>query len=98
MAHKRVKKPSIVAKTIDGSPVVEIFSLKTEGDKLIMDCKALDSMRMDVVITADDIAAGWPVVSENKSAIFSFGKKIPKAVRRWKKEKKKTPVEEKSTD
>lgn len=89
MAGKPNKKPSIVAKTEDGSPVVEVFGMKLEGDKLVMDCKALGSMRMDVVISAEDIAAGWPVVKENRSTIMSFGKKIPKAIRNWKKEQAK---------
>lgn len=89
MAGKPVKKPSIIATTEDGSPVVEVFTMKAEGDKLIMDCKALDSMRMNVVISAADIAAGWPVVKESRSSIMSFGKQVPKAVRQWKKKQKK---------
>lgn len=89
MAGKPQKKPSIVARTEDGSPVVEVFGMKFDGEKLIMDCKALDSMRMDVVIGADDIAAGWPVIWENKSPIMAFGRRVPKAVRAWKKKQKK---------
>jgi hypothetical protein len=85
MAQKKVKEPSIAARTEDGSPVAEIFSLKVEGDKLVMDCKVLESARMNVVITVDAIVEGWPVVSGNRGAIIGFGKKIPKAVRRWKK-------------
>ena len=90
MVQKKIIKPSIVAKTEDGSPVAEIFSLKVEGDKLVIDCKVLDSTRMDVVITVDAIVEGWPVVSGNRGAIIGFGKKIPKAVRLWKKGKKAT--------
>lgn len=86
---KPKKKPSIVARTEDGSPVVEVFGLKFDGEKLIMDCKALGSMRMDVVIGPEDIAAGWPVVKENMGPIMAFGKRVPKAVRKWKKEQKK---------
>lgn len=88
MAGKPQKKPSIVATTEDGSPVVEVFSMKVDGDRLIMDCKALGSMRMDVVVSAHDVAAGWPVIMGNKSAIMAFGKQVPKAVRKWKKEQK----------
>lgn len=85
MAGKPKKKPSIMARTEDGSPVVEVFGMKFEGGQLIMDCKALGSMRMDVVVSAEDVAAGWPVIKESRSAIVSFGKRVPKAVRNWKK-------------
>lgn len=88
MARKPKKKPSIVARTEDGSPVVEVFGIRFEGQKLVMDCKALDSMRMDVVVGAEDIAAGWPVIKESRSAIMAFGKRLPKAVRMWKKGQK----------
>ncbi len=89
MAGKPKKKPSIVARTEDGSPVVEIFGMEFDGEKLIMDCKALGSMRMDVVIGAEDVALGWPVVKASMSSLMAFGKRIPKAVRKWKKEQKK---------
>lgn len=88
MAGKPKKKPSIMARTEDGSPVVEVFGMKFEDGKLIMDCKALDSMRMDVVVSAEDVAAGWPVIKESRSAIMAFGKRVPKAVRNWKKAQK----------
>ena len=92
MAGKPKKKPSIMARTEDGSPVVEVFGMKFEGGKLIMDCKALDSMRMDVVVSAEDVAAGWPVIKASRSAIMAFGKRVPKAVRAWKKEQKEEPA------
>ena len=91
MAGKPKKKPSIVARTEDGSPVVEVFGMKFEEGKLIMDCKALDSMRMDVVVSPEDVAAGWPVITGSKSPIMAFGKRVPKAVRAWKKAHKKDP-------
>ena len=78
---KKVKLPSIVAKTEDGAPVVEVFSMKTEGDILVMDVKALDSMRMCVIVKVEDIAKGWPVIKANMKDILSFGRKIPKALR-----------------
>ena len=49
MAAKLVK-PSIMARTEDGSPVVEVFAFEYKDGKLVMDCKALGSMRMDVMI------------------------------------------------
>jgi hypothetical protein len=85
MAKKAKKRPSILACTEDGSPVVEIFSMQADGDKLIMDCKALGSMRMNVVIKTSDVAKGWPVVKESRSAIIKFARQIPKAIRQWKK-------------
>lgn len=88
MAGKPPKKPSITARTVDGSPVVEVFAMKYENGKLVMDCKALDSMRMDVVIAPEDIGMGWPVIMQSKSAIIAFGKRVPKAIRAWKKEQK----------
>lgn len=88
MAGKPKKKPSIVARTEDGSPVVEVFGMKFDGQKLIMDCKALDSMRMDVVVSAEDVAAGWPVIKEHRSALMAFGRRVPKAIRAWKKRQK----------
>lgn len=85
----KVKKPSIAAAMEDGSPVVEIFKIETnDKGELVMDCKALGSMRMDVIVTADAIAAGWPVVMENKSALISFAKQIPGALKHAKKAKK----------
>ena len=35
MAGKPKKKPSIVARTEDGSPVVEVFGMAFDGEKLI---------------------------------------------------------------
>lgn len=94
MAGKPKKKPSIVARTEDGSPVVEVFGMAFDGEKLIMDCKALGSMRMNVVISPEDVAAGWPVIRENKAPIMAFGKRVPKAVRAWKREQKRAASSE----
>ena len=94
MAGKPKKKPSISARTEDGSPVVEVYSMRFEDGKLIMDCKALGSMRMDVVVAPEDVAEGWPVIKESRSAIMAFGKRVPKALRIWKKAQKETPSEQ----
>lgn len=81
----KLVKPSIVARTEDGSPVVEVFAFELKNDTLVMDCKALGSMRMDVVIAPEDIAKGMAVIKRDKSALFSFAKKLPKAMKAWKK-------------
>ena len=45
----KLVKPSIMARAEDGSPVVvEVFAFEFKDGKLVMDCKALGSMRMDV--------------------------------------------------
>ncbi len=86
---KPAPKPSIVARVEDGSPMVEIFSMEIDKNgNLVMDCKALGSMRMDVIVSADDVAKGWPVVKASKSAIISFAKQIPKALKKAKAEAK----------
>jgi len=82
----KAKKPSIVAVMDDGSPMVEIFKIeKNDKGELVMDCKALGSMRMDVVVSADNVAAGWPVIKASMGSIMSFAKQIPGALRRAKK-------------
>lgn len=84
----KAKKPSIVAVMDDGSPMVEIFKIeKNDKGELVMDCKALGSMRMDVIVTADNVAAGWPVIKEAMGSVMSFARQIPGALRRAKKAK-----------
>lgn len=86
---QKVKKPSVVAYMEDGSPMVEIFKIeKNEKGELVMDCKALGSMRMDVIVTADAVAAGWPVIKASMGSIMSFAKQIPGALKRAKASKK----------
>ena len=67
MAAKLVK-PSIMARTEDGSPVVEVFAFEYKDGKLVMDCKALGSMRMDVIIAPEDLAKGWSIVKKDRGA------------------------------
>ncbi|MDO4442690.1 MAG: hypothetical protein Q4B69_02335 [Slackia sp.] len=91
---KPAPKPSIVAKVEDGSPMVEIFSMEIGKDgSLVMDCKALGSMRMDVIISADDVAKGWPVVKASKKSIIAFAKQIPGALKKVKKAQKAAEAE-----
>lgn len=66
--------------------MVEIFDMKFEDDRLVLDAKALDSMRMDVIVTPEAIAEGWPVVMKNKKALIAFAKRMPAALRERKKQ------------
>ena len=53
----------------NGEVVAAFYSVKREGDKLVIDTKALDVMRMDVVVTPAQVLKslmmvfGWPVIS-----------------------------------
>jgi len=53
----------------DGEPIAVFYSVKREGDKLVVDGKALDVMRMDMIFTSDEIfkairmALCWSVIS-----------------------------------
>lgn len=82
------KKPCIAARAEDGTPVVEIFAFEFNDGKLVMDCKALGSMRMDVIIEPDSIGDGWPVIMRDKKAVIQFAKLLPKAIRSAKKKAK----------
>lgn len=82
----RKKKPSIVATAEDGSPVMEVFKMECKGDKLVIDGKALDSMRMDVIISVDSIARGYSVI--DKKELWKFAKQLPAALRRQKRANK----------
>jgi hypothetical protein len=42
--------------TSDGNVVVELYSAKRDGDKLVMDAKVLDAMRMDMVISPNEVS------------------------------------------
>lgn len=84
----KIKRDSIVARTEDGNPMVEVYSMRNEGGNLIMDCKVLDSMRMNVAVGPGDIARGWPVIKKDRKAIMAFAKKIPAALRKEKKARK----------
>ncbi|MEG0026837.1 MAG: hypothetical protein RR360_05660 [Raoultibacter sp.] len=83
MAQKRPKRKSLIVRTEDGNPVMEVFGMKTVGDKMIMDGKALDSMTMDVIVSIDDVAKGYEIV--DKRAVWAFIKQFPAARRRLKK-------------
>ncbi len=86
---KPPKPKSLDMLTEDGSPMVEIYSMKCEdnGD-LVIDLKALGSMRMNAMMTPEGIAKGWPVIMANKKELIKFAKKIPAALREQKKKDK----------
>ncbi|RLC94288.1 MAG: hypothetical protein DRI39_03355 [Chloroflexi bacterium] len=42
----------------DGEVIAVFYSIRREGDRLVMDGKALDVMRMDMIITLDEIVKG----------------------------------------
>ncbi len=52
-----------------GDLAVVIYSARREGDKLVMDGKALGTMRMDMIVTAEEALKGlrivftWPFLS-----------------------------------
>ena len=55
--------------TDTGEICAVFYTVKREGDKLVVDGKALDTMRMDMVFTADEVFKGmkmvltWDVIS-----------------------------------
>jgi len=56
MSSGRDRSMKIYAK--DGDAIVEIYSIKRDGEKLVMDAKVLDAMRMDMIITLDEVFSG----------------------------------------
>jgi hypothetical protein len=42
----------------DGEVIAVFYSIKREGDSLVVDGKALDIMRMDMIITLDELVKG----------------------------------------
>ncbi len=55
--------------TDDGEICAVFYTIKREGDKLVVDGKALDTMRMDMIFTSEEVFKGmkmllnWDVVS-----------------------------------
>jgi len=64
-----VKKKPIVICDRNGEVVAAFYSVTREGDKLVIDGKALDVMRMDMIITPAQVwkslklVFSWPVIS-----------------------------------
>ena len=61
-------KNGVVIRTENGDEAAAVYSIKRSGDKLIMDGTALGTMRMDMVMTAEDalqavkMALSWDVI------------------------------------
>lgn len=59
----------ISAYTTEGEPIVTFYSAKREGERLVVDVKVLDSMKMDIVFTVKEVfgalklVLSWPVIS-----------------------------------
>ena len=60
--------------TEDGNEVLKVYSVKREKDNLIMDCKVLDAMRMDVMITPDEVFDNFGMLFK---AVLSYLVLIP---------------------
>jgi hypothetical protein len=48
--------------TEDGDIAAVFYSVQRKGDKLIIDGKALDTMRMDMIFTAEEVLKGLRMV------------------------------------
>ncbi len=64
-----MKKRVISLVDSNGEVAAAFYSVRREGDKLILDTKALDVMRMDMVVTPAEVwkilklVLSWPVIS-----------------------------------
>ncbi|MBI4330743.1 MAG: hypothetical protein HY673_05650 [Chloroflexi bacterium] len=48
--------------TEEGDIAAVFYSVKRKGDKLVVDGKALDTMRMDMIFTSDEVLKGLKMV------------------------------------
>ncbi|MFC1906499.1 hypothetical protein ACFLW8_00220 [Chloroflexota bacterium] len=62
MATAFKMKPGVKAYSEDGNVVAEFYSVKREGDKLIIDSKALGVMRMDMVLPLAEVLRCFKVL------------------------------------
>jgi hypothetical protein len=59
----------VTIRTENGDEAAAVYSIKRSGDKLIMDGRALGTMHMDMILTAEDairafrMILSWEVVS-----------------------------------
>jgi len=64
-----VKREPVSLCDRNGEVVAAFYSVDREGDKLVIDTKALDVMRMDMIVTPSQVLKGlkmvfcWPVIS-----------------------------------
>jgi hypothetical protein len=78
---------SITSYSEDGTPIMEIFSITRSGNKLIMDGKALGTMRMDVIVPIEEVVKGLGIVVNRH--VISFILLLPVAIfKSWIKIKK----------
>lgn len=59
----------------DGEIAMVIYSFRREGDKLVMDGKALGTMRMDMIVTPGEALKGVGIVFS--WAMISFALLLP---------------------
>lgn len=60
--------------TQDGNEVLKVYSITRDSDNMIMDCKVLDAMRMDVVITPDEVFTNFGMLMK---AIIPYAFLLP---------------------
>lgn len=58
----------------DGNAIVEIYSIKRDGEKLVMDAKVLDAMRMDMILTLDEVFSGLKIMLRS---VISYALLLP---------------------
>lgn len=81
MKKTTIKKP-LTAYSEDGTPVMEIFSIHREGNRLVMDGKALEVMRMNIIVPIDEVTNGIGIILNRH--VFIFALKLPGAIiRNW---------------
>lgn len=51
---KLIMKRCVKAFTTEGTEIAEIYSIKRDGNRLVLDGKALGVMRMDFIITQEE--------------------------------------------
>jgi len=62
-------KGRVRAYTRDGEIAGELYSIQRQRDRLIIDCKALGVMRMDIFVSFEDVLRSvgllfcWPIIS-----------------------------------
>jgi hypothetical protein len=66
---KRMLRDFVTLYTEDGEEVVVIYSIRRDGNRLIIDGKALGAMRIDIVLSVREVMKGlkiafcWGVIS-----------------------------------
>jgi hypothetical protein len=48
----------------DGETIVEIYSINRDGERLVMDAKVLGAMRMNIVLTPEEVFNGVKMLSQ----------------------------------